>query len=94
MAEERYDERTEPATPRRREEARGRGHVARSADLSSAVILLAAVLALQFLGRGLGDRLFGATASILERLAELDGSRENLLLHLGDRKSTRLNSSH
>ena len=83
MAEERYDERNEPATPRRREEARERGHVARSADLSSAVILLAAVLALQFFGRRLMDGLFGATASILERLAEVDGSRENLLLQFG-----------
>ena len=83
MAEERYDERTEAATPRRREEARERGHVARSADLSSAVILLAAVLALQFFGRGLSDRLFGATAGILQRLAEVDGSRENLALHYG-----------
>ncbi len=83
MAEERYDERTEAATPRRREEARERGHVARSADLSSAVILLASVLALQFFGRGLMDSLFGATAGILQRLAEVDGSRENLGLHYG-----------
>ena len=83
MAEERYDERTEPATPRRREEARERGHVARSADLSSAVILLAAVLGLQFFGKRLVDSLFGATASVLERLAEVDGSRENLLLQFG-----------
>ena len=83
MAEERYDERTEPATPRRREEARERGHVARSADLSSAVILLAGVLALQFFGGRLVDGLFAATAGILERLAEVDGSPENLLLHFG-----------
>jgi len=83
VAEDRYDERTEAATPRRREEARERGHVARSADLSSAVILLAAVLALQFFGRGLADRLFGATAGILEHLADIDGTRENMVLHFG-----------
>lgn len=83
MAEERYDERTEPATPRRREEARERGHVARSADLSSAVILLAAVLALQFFGKRLVDGLFGATTAVLEHMAEVDGSAQNLLLHFG-----------
>jgi flagellar biosynthetic protein FlhB len=83
MAEERYDERTEPATPRRREEARERGHVARSADLSSAVILLAAVLALQFFGKRLVDSLFGATTSVLEHLAQADGTRENLVLQFG-----------
>lgn len=40
MAEESVGERTEEATPRRRAEARERGHVARSVDLSAAVILL------------------------------------------------------
>jgi flagellar biosynthetic protein FlhB len=83
MAEERYDERTEPATPRRREEARERGHVARSADLSSAVILLAAILGLEFFGKSLIGGVFGATRGILERLAEVDGTRESLVLHFG-----------
>ncbi|HEY8486210.1 MAG TPA: EscU/YscU/HrcU family type III secretion system export apparatus switch protein [Limnochordales bacterium] len=39
-------ERTEPATPRRREQARQRGQVARSADLSLALAVLAAALIL------------------------------------------------
>jgi flagellar biosynthetic protein FlhB len=81
MAE--IDERTEPATPRRREEARKRGQVVRSADLSSAVILLAAVVALQIFGRPLIGGLFGAASSVLEGLPALDGERENLLLHFG-----------
>lgn len=38
-------QRTEPATPRRRQEARRRGQVARSADLSQGAALLAAVVA-------------------------------------------------
>lgn len=41
-------DRTEPATPRRREEARKRGQVARSADLTAAIVLLGAVLVLYF----------------------------------------------
>lgn len=43
-------ERTEEPTPRRREEARQEGNVARSADLSAAVMILAAVLLLRTLG--------------------------------------------
>ena len=83
MAEETLGEKTEQATPRKREEARERGQVARSQDLSSAVILLAAVLALQFFGGAMVNGMSGSTAGILERLAEVDGERENLALHYG-----------
>jgi flagellar biosynthetic protein FlhB len=83
VAEERTDERTEPATPRRREEARERGHVARSSDLSSAVVLLAAVLALEFLGRPLTGGIFSAAAGVLGGLGRLDGDGGNLFLACG-----------
>jgi flagellar biosynthesis protein FlhB len=82
MAEE-DDERSEPASAKKREESRRRGHVARSADLSSAVILLAAVLALEIFGGSLTRGLAGAVAGVLGRLGEIDGERENLLLHFG-----------
>lgn len=49
MAED-LGERTEPATERRREQARQRGQVAVSRDFSSAIILLAAIVGLQFWG--------------------------------------------
>ncbi|MFO0948583.1 MAG: flagellar biosynthesis protein FlhB [Planctomycetota bacterium] len=52
MAED-LGERTEPATERRREEARRRGQVAVSRDFSSAVVLLAAVVGLQFWGEAM-----------------------------------------
>lgn len=68
MPEERHEERTETATPRRREEARQRGHVARSLDLSSALILLAALLALHFFGRSFIGGIFGSLRAILENL--------------------------
>ena len=45
MAESDF-ERTETAPPRRREEARNEGNVARSVDLSAAVTLLGAMLLL------------------------------------------------
>jgi flagellar biosynthetic protein FlhB len=40
------DNKTEKATPKRREEARNKGQVARSSDLSGSVVLFAAILAL------------------------------------------------
>src|SRR5438128_904890 len=52
-------ERTEPATARKRQEAREQGQVARSHDLSSALVLLAVCLALHFLGLPALDVLGG-----------------------------------
>ncbi len=57
MANDAYGERTERATPKRREQARGEGKVARSTELTNALALLAGVAALSFLGGGLMHRL-------------------------------------
>lgn len=43
------DDRTEKATPKRREEARRRGQVAKSVDLNGALVMLAGLLALSLL---------------------------------------------
>lgn len=43
-------QRTEPATPRRREEVRKRGQVAKSIEINSALILLAAIVSFKILG--------------------------------------------
>jgi len=51
------DDRTEPATPRRRQEARQEGQVARSVELCSALVLLSALLIVKFLGPSMLDRL-------------------------------------
>jgi len=58
-------EKTEAPTARRRQEARERGQVARSMDLSSAVILLAALVALNFLGGGMFTRLGAMMGKLL-----------------------------
>src|SRR5690606_22851838 len=50
------DERTEDPTPRRREEARERGQFAKTAELGTALILLAGAFALY---RGIGETLGG-----------------------------------
>ncbi len=45
-----FDDKTEAPTPRRREEARERGQVVRSPDLTAAVALLGAMIALNYFG--------------------------------------------
>lgn len=60
MADE-FGERTEPATPRRRQEARERGQVAKSQDLTAAAAMLVGMLALELLG----GRVWGALLSIM-----------------------------
>lgn len=55
------DDKTEPATPRRRSEARSKGQVARSQDLTAAVLLLSGFLALSLLGPGIWNSLLAIT---------------------------------
>lgn len=52
-------ERTEPATPKRRQDARSRGQVARSPEVAAAALLLAAAAALEFGGGAAFERLAG-----------------------------------
>lgn len=64
------EERTESATPRRREEVRRRGQLARSADVNAAVALLAGVVFLRNWGQNLvvwSVDLFRGTFTALEQ---------------------------
>jgi len=71
MPEPQAGEKTEPATPRRREEVRKKGQVAKSADLNSAIVLLAAMLALYFLMPAFMHMLTNITRSYLENAATM-----------------------
>lgn len=51
--QETFQEKTEPATPRRRQEARRKGEVAKSQELNSLLILLSGLLFLRFFGPGI-----------------------------------------
>ena len=57
MAEESFQEKTEQATPKRKEEAREKGQVARSSELSSVAILASGLMALWGLGGYMRSRL-------------------------------------
>jgi len=78
VAEERTDDPTEPASPRKREESRERGQVARSQDLAAAVILLVALLALEAYGATLMASLIDGTRRVFETMGELDLDREGI----------------
>src|SRR5215213_1670102 len=56
MAED-FGDKTEAPTPRRRQEAREQGNVARSQDLTSAVLLLGMLMLLNWFGSGIVQAL-------------------------------------
>ncbi len=64
------DEKTEPATPRRREEARKKGQVLKSVELVSALVLLACFLVLRALGPYLLRTLSETLTISLERVSQ------------------------
>jgi flagellar biosynthetic protein FlhB len=75
MAESAAGDKTEAPTPRRRQEAREEGNVARSPDLSAAVLLLGALLLMRWFGAGVMVALRSVIAEMLSAhsLADLSG---------------------
>lgn len=65
-------ERTEKATPKKREDARKKGQVARSIELNGAAVLLAALLALSAFGPALVRSLEEAMVALLNLVAHPD----------------------
>ena len=61
-------ERTESATPKRLEEARRRGQIPRSRDLSTAAVMMTAGAGLYFLG----GQLAGALHGLMQRGLDVD----------------------
>ena len=70
MPDQEREARTEEATPRRREEAREKGQVARSNDLASAVMLLAGLVFVRFYGPVMVDELKAVTTEVLRWMGE------------------------
>jgi flagellar biosynthetic protein FlhB len=63
------EDRTEPATAKRREEARQRGEVAKSPELTSALVLLAGLYGLRYCGESLMNGLRDLTQTSLSNLS-------------------------
>ena len=70
MSSEDFADRTEAPTPRRREQFRREGRVARSADLSAAVIMISVILVLAVTG----GRLAGSLESIFKSAFAVNGA--------------------
>lgn len=66
------EERTEKATPRRREEARKRGQVARSMEINSALILLCTFLFLKYFSPWMGTQLLNFTNQVFTNMVTQD----------------------
>jgi flagellar biosynthesis protein FlhB len=73
-----FGEKTEAPTPRRRAEARQQGNIARSADLTSAVLLLAVMILLDWYGPGLIVVLKTLTEQMLGSESLGDPGTENI----------------
>lgn len=72
MAEDFAQTRTEEPTPRRREEARKKGQVAISPELSAAVIVFVGIIFLLIMGPAAGSSLLNAFRTDLVRVAHAD----------------------
>ena len=90
MAEESYQEKTEPASDRKREEARGKGKVVRSVELNSAFVLLFGLLVLYFGSTALVSGLASIARSAFTRSGTLALTAENVhhmvsngVIHIG-----------
>ncbi len=94
MAENDGQERTEDATPRRREQAREKGQVPRSRELASVAVLVVGAVSLMWLGSGLAEslreimvRFFSLSRKEIFDFSELGlivlGALVNLILPLG-----------
>ncbi|MCW3039501.1 MAG: flhB [Solirubrobacterales bacterium] len=80
-------EKSEKATPKRREEARKKGQVAKSSDLNGAVVLLAGLIALGSAGPAAGRRMSDSMRATLTQIRDPSVvSRDHvgdLLIHAG-----------
>lgn len=83
MPESDTGERTEQATPRRRQDAREKGQVAKSTDLTVAISLLGAVVLLHLGGRTLLTALALVTRKRLDSMADGALSAQSLRLIYG-----------
>ena len=82
MAEDSDLERTEPASPKRLEQAREEGQVARSLELSTFVVLLAAAGGLWGMGSGLMGQLSGVMKNGMRLERALAFDTDLMLIHL------------
>src|SRR5271156_3157485 len=82
MAEDSGGDKTEPPTPKRRQEAREQGNVARSPDLTAALLLIGVLMLLKYFGGALVQTLRSLVRELLSlnSLADLNPDGAGALL--------------
>ncbi len=78
MAEESFQERTEQATPKRREEARKKGQVAKSRELASVAVLLSGLFTLSWGSTFFYHHITDTLSYYLERFPGLEITSDNI----------------
>lgn len=84
MPEQSFEEKTEPATPKRRKELRKDGKVAKSVEISSAVGLLGGILIIYILGDGLIKQIGGLMTEYLSLSFGTEITQANIVNIVGD----------
>jgi flagellar biosynthetic protein FlhB len=74
-------DKTEKATPKRRHEARKKGNVAKSTDLNGAIVLIAGLIAVMFMGPRVVDGAGTAMRSIFVQIANPGAATSAVGLH-------------
>lgn len=78
MPEDSFQEKTEPATARKREKARNKGQVAKSPEISSALTLLAGVIILRLLAPGFYQHLSGLMIGLFRNVSQFEITEDNI----------------
>ncbi|WP_423410040.1 flagellar biosynthesis protein FlhB [Heyndrickxia sp. MSNUG] len=71
-------EKTEKATPKKKQDARKKGQVAKSQDVNTAVVLLAVFLFLMFFGKTMTERMIGVLRQALQNYMLMDLTEKNI----------------
>ncbi|WP_019638063.1 flagellar biosynthesis protein FlhB [Paenibacillus fonticola] len=77
-------EKTEKATPKKRQDARKKGQVAKSQDLSGSIVLLSAFLCLLMFGGFIKERLILLFSDVYFHRMNMDVTKENVMTMFGD----------
>jgi flagellar biosynthetic protein FlhB len=78
MAQDSFQERTEKATPKRKQEARRKGNVPRSNEVNSATILIISGLFFLILGKFMFKELMAVMKVLLSNISSMDLSSDKL----------------
>ncbi|MBN1127341.1 MAG: flagellar biosynthesis protein FlhB [Chitinispirillaceae bacterium] len=84
MADESKDDKTETATPKRRQESREKGSVAKSTEINSVIVLLTGLLMLKFFGNWMLERMGSCMIETFRSIATFELSAQQLVALMTD----------